>query len=245
MLHRTPGLVRSFAVSLAAGAAACGTVLDAEQTPGRGLLDEGRVDVRLDGSSDCNTLAGHRLDRYVAEPRAGSELNLVGIYEAPAAPGAGAGRFEIEVHRKAPMVLVLSAHEATAWVVRAGDGAQLEEVIVTGYHAQSAEVPAGVPLTVRSYATDGAFFGNAYMWPHAGEACADFFPPATCDELGDAWQAELGFHIESASKLVDSVELWSGLALTSFHGCREMSQLTLEDDQPLLVTGAGAAATSR
>jgi hypothetical protein len=50
--------------------------------------------------------------------------------------------------------------------------------------------------------------------------------------LGDAWQVELGFHIDSISKLVEGVELWSGLELTSFHGCREMSRLTLEDDQP-------------
>lgn len=233
MLHRTPGLDRSLALMATCAAAACGTVVDHEQTPGRGLLDEGRVDVRLDGASDCNTTAGHRLDRYVAESRAGSELHIVGIYDALRAPGAGAGRFEIEVRRKRPMVLVLSAHEATEWIVRADAGAQIEEIIVTGYHAQNAQVPAGIPVTNRSYALDGSFFGNAYMWPHAGEACTDFFPAATCDTLGGAWQVELGFQIDNISKLVDGVELWSGLELTSFHGCREMSQLTLEDDQLL------------
>lgn len=235
MLHRTSRLTQFLVITMAAcGAAACGTVVDHEQqAPGRGLLDEGRVDVRLDGTSDCNTTAGHRLDRYVAEPRDGSELHVVGIYDALRAPSAGVGRFEIEVHRKTPMVLVLSAHEATEWIVRADAGAQIEEVIVTGYHAQSVQVPAGIPVTSRSYALDGSFFGNAYMWPHAGEACTDFFPASTCDTLGDAWQVELGFHIDNISKLVDGVELWSGLELTSFHGCREMSQLTLEDDQPL------------
>jgi hypothetical protein len=208
-------------------------VLDHEQAPAGGLLDEGRIDVRLDGASDCNTPAGHRLDRYVAEPRAGSELHVVGIYDAVRAPGASASRFEIEVRRKTPMVLVLSAHEATEWSVRAAPGARIEAVLVTGYHAQSAQVPAGVRLTSRSYAEDGSFFGNAYMWPHTGETCTDFFPAITCDMLGDTWQLELGFHIESTSELVASVEQWSGLALTSFHGCREMSRLTLEEDRPL------------
>lgn len=230
MPHRTPGLVL---VIIAACSAACGTVLDREQAPSGGLLEEGRIDVRLDGISDCNTAAGHRLDRYVAEPRAGSELHVVGIYDAQRVPGAGASRFEIDVRRKAPMVLVLSAHEATEWIVRADPDARIEAVLVTGYHAQSAEVPAGVPLTNRSYATNGTFFGNAYMWPDAGETCTDFFPALTCDMFGDAWQIELGFHIDSASKLVTAVERWSGLELTSFHGCREMSRLTLEDDQPL------------
>jgi hypothetical protein len=212
--------------------ASCGTVLELEQAPAAGLLDEGRSDVRLDGASDCNTAAGHRLDRYVAEPREGSELHVVGIYNALGASGDGVGRFEIEVRRERPMVLVLSAHDATEWIVSAGPDARIEAVVVTGYHAQSAQVPDGVMLVNRSYAQDGAFFGNAYMWPLHGDACADFFPPATCDMLGDAWQAELGQQVENVNQLVESVELWSGLSLTSFHGCREMSRLALEEDQP-------------
>lgn len=234
MFHRTPGLGHFLSALAACAAAACGTVLDHEQAPGTGLLDQGRVDVRLDGTSDCNTTAGHRLDRYVAEPRAGSELHVVGIYDAARVPGQGIGRFEIEVRRTTPLVLVLSAHEATEWVVRADPGARIEAILVTGYHAQSAQVPAGIPFSNRNYAMNGTFYGNAYMWPHRGETCTDFFPAATCDMLGDAWQVELGFQIENASQLVDGAELWSGLELTSFHGCREMSQLTLEDDQPLL-----------
>jgi hypothetical protein len=232
MLHRPPGLARFLLLATCATAASCGTVLDHEQTPSTGLLDQGRSDVRLDSDNDCNTAAGHRLDRYVAEPRAGIELHVVGIHGAPRAPGESVGRFEIEIRRTSPLVLVLSAHEATEWIVRADPAARIESVIVTGYHAQSAQVPAGVELVQRDYATDGAFFGNAYMWPENGETCTDFFPPATCDMLGDAWQVELGFHIDNLQQLVDGVELWSALLLTSFHGCREMSQLTLEDDRP-------------
>jgi hypothetical protein len=233
MLHRTTGLARVLFVVACANTASCGTVVDVEQAPDTALLDQGRDDVRLDGDSDCNTAAGHRLDRYVAAPRAGAELHVVGIHGAPRPPGASVGRFEIEVRRKEPLVLVLSAHEATEWIVRAGPDARIESVIVTGYHAQSAEVPAGVSLLARSYATDGAFFGNAYMWPDEGEACTDFFPPATCDMLGAAWPAELGFHIDSLEQLVEGVELATGLELASFHGCREMSRLALEDDRPV------------
>lgn len=213
-------------------AASCGTVVDHEQAPSTGLPDQGRSDdVRLDSGNDCNTAAGHRLDRYVAEPREGTELHIVGIYDADRVPGESVGRFEIEIHRKSPMVLVLSAHEATEWIVRAGPDAQIESVVVTGYHTQSAQVPAGVELVNRSYATDGAFFGNAYMWPINGEICTDFFPVATCDMLGDAWQVELASHVDSLDRLVAGVELWTGLSLSSFHGCREMSRLTLEDDR--------------
>lgn len=232
MLHRTSGLARVLFMVACGTAVSCGTVVDHEQAPSARLLDRGRSDVRMDGDSDCNVAAGHRLDHYVAGSRAGTELHVVGIYGAPRAPGASAGRFEIEVSRKEPLALVLSAHEATEWIVRAGAGTQIESVIVTGYHAQSAQVPPGVTLLSRSYATDGAFFGNAYMWPTGGEACTDFFPPATCDMLGNAWPAELAFHVDSASQLVDGVELWTGLPLTSFHGCREMSRFTLEDDRP-------------
>jgi hypothetical protein len=231
MLHRTPRLARFLVIAACGAAASCGTVLDHEQAPSKGLLEQGRSDVRLDGDSDCDTAAGHRLDRYVAEARAGTELHVVGVHDARAS-GDTAGKFEIEVHRTSPLVLVLSAHEATEWTVRADPGAQIQSVIVTGYHAQSAQVPAGVELVSRSYATDGAFFGNAYMWPMSGETCADFFPPATCDMLGDAWQVELGFHIDNLEQLVAGVELWTGLPLTSFHGCRAMSRLTLEDDRP-------------
>jgi len=213
-------------------AASCGAVLDHEQAPSEGLPDQGRGDVRMDRDDDCNTAAGHRLDRYLAEPRDGSELHVVGIYGAPRPPGESAGRFEIEVSRTSPLVLVLSAHEATEWIVRAAPGARIESVIVTGYQAQSATVPAGIPLVSRSYATDGAFFGNAYMWPQYGEACADFFPPATCEMLGDAWPVELEFHLDSLAQMVDAVERWTELPLSSFHGCREMSRLGLEDDRP-------------
>lgn len=232
MRFRTHGLTRLLAVAAWAVAASCGTVVDHEQAPGASMLEPGRGDVRLDHDHDCNTAAGARLDRYVAEPRQGTELHVVGIYGAPPAPGEGVRRFELEVRRERPLVLVLSAHEPTEWIVRAAPEARIEAVIVTGYHAQTAQVPAGVELVRRDYATDGSFFGNAYMWPSDGQACADFFPPAQCDELGDTWPVELGFHVDSVNQLVDGVELWTGLALTSFHGCREMSRLTLGEDRP-------------
>lgn len=229
MCNRTFGLAR--AALLAACTASCGSAVDHEHSPATGLLEQGSDDVRLDGDSDCDPVAGDHLDRYVATSRTNGELHIIGIHEAARAPGDDFGRFELEVERTGPSIVVLSAHEATEWIVRTAPEANIETILVTGYHAQRVQAPASVEVVNQSYAEGAWFFGNAYMWPREGEQCADFFPPATCDQIGDTWQAELRSHLDRARQLVDGVEEWSGRALDSFHGCRAMSQFTLRDDQ--------------
>ncbi|ACY15619.1 hypothetical protein [Haliangium ochraceum] len=226
-------LRRSCAGLLLAGASGCGSAVDREHAPQEGLLDEGVGDVRLDGASDCDPAAGDHLDRYVAAAEEGGELHIVGIYQAPRTPGDERGRFEITLERTGPSVLVLSAHEATEWVVKAAPQASIESILVTGYHAQQVHAPAGVEVVNQSYAEGGWFFGNAYMWPREGEGegedCRDFFSADTCAALGDAWQVTLREHIDNARNLVLGVEEWSGRTLSSFHGCREMSHFVLRD----------------
>lgn len=92
-----------------------------------------------------------------------AELRIFAIHEASSTLGdaasSGAGVATVHVDRDVRTVLVLSAHEATHWIVTA-DGGGLETVILDGRHAHSATVPPGV--TVESASGDRALAPCGY-----------------------------------------------------------------------------------
>jgi hypothetical protein len=131
------------------------------------------------------------------------ELNLVAMYESDLGHGAGPGTTTVDVRRAGEMVLVLSSYEPVHWVVTASTATDLLEVVLNGYHAQSASVPSGVKVTERSIATTGSWWHCGYQWPAS---------TGGCDER----------------RLVAEAERYSGLALSSFQGCYHGTAWVLE-----------------
>ncbi|WP_095984679.1 hypothetical protein [Cystobacter fuscus] len=95
----------------------------------------------------------------------GAQLHVIGIYQA--ALGAdGTRSVQVRVTRAGSSVLVLSAYTATTWNVKVEPGANVERIIVNGYHAQKVSAPAGVPVEIRSYEQTQNYVGPfAYEWP--------------------------------------------------------------------------------
>ncbi|HVK66582.1 MAG TPA: hypothetical protein VM694_18995 [Polyangium sp.] len=146
-------------------------------------------------------------DVVVPAPVCGSELHLIGIYESHGNHGGGvhpAGAASVHVERQSSSILVLSSYEPVHWTVTAAEGVTLEKVILNGYHDQTADVPAGVPVEIHD-GPDGSLGAYGYAWPHA--------------EGGSDTQA-----------LVAAAQNVTGRVLTSFHGCYQATQFTLHDD---------------
>ncbi|HEU4535604.1 MAG TPA: hypothetical protein VFS00_15860, partial [Polyangiaceae bacterium] len=148
------------------------------------------------GNADGPHACGEgRYDHYEEVTPSGAALHVVGIYTPPPS-----GEVTVDVTRPGPSVLVLSAYEATRWVVNVAPGATVERVILSGYYAPTAQVPEGVPVEVHSYDSDGdgeadgggSAFGFAYQWPGV-----------------------------ATTEVVSNAEAASGRGLTSFRGCYE------------------------
>lgn len=172
---------------------------------------------------DCDVDAGYELDTHDADPS--GDLQVVGIYEARnhdapwwAEPGCAAyldqcagSCTEIDQHcdrtskphaatahvaAGGPRVLVLASYDPTNWTVTLEPDAPLERVILSGYHDQTAVVPAGVKV-------ERADLGVAFEWFAADELakkCADVESPEYCEGFGDYWQRE---RAESAARAKD------------------------------------------
>jgi hypothetical protein len=122
----------------------------------------------------------------------GTQLHVVGIYEAANAAGTSRreGKVDVRVTRPGPSVLVLSSYEPTFWNVVVEPGASVERIILSGYYAQSVAAPEGTPIESYSYDAGGSYIGFGYSWP-------------SYDARG----------------LVETAQALTGLSLTSFRGC--------------------------
>jgi hypothetical protein len=92
------------------------------------------------------------------------ELHVVGVYEAHGnhnSENHPNGAASVRIERPGHSILALSSYEPVHWTVTVADGVVLDQVILNGYYAQTADVPAGVPVEVNSL---GAY---AYAWPSA------------------------------------------------------------------------------
>lgn len=142
-----------------------------------------------------------------------TELHIVGVYNGSEVAGAHGierrGSVDVRVARPGhDVVLVLAAYDPVDWAVTVADGTRLSRVILSGYHAQRARVPSGVPLDIfgiedQRLLGDGASYG--YQWP--------------------------SIHAEQLAK---AAQHWTGLALTSFRGCHQSSHFVIEDGPPTL-----------
>jgi len=199
-------------------------------------------------SQDCDVDAGYELDTYA--PAAGT-LQIVGVYEArngdapwwadpecdaclqdeacssdPASFDAACDR-EPKPHAgnvhvaSSTSTLVLASYEPTNWTVTADASSALTRVILSGYGASTAVVPAGVTV-------ETADLGYAYEWYTDEELalkCEDVEDPTYCDAIGDYWETERLNSSLLAKALVDNAEALSGDKLGAFHGCYSMSSI--------------------
>ena len=211
---------------------ACGTVIDYRQEVD--YLPDGDRAWTATGENDCDAAAGYLLDEYMAEEIAAPELHVVGIYSA-SSPSSPFGELTLRVERAGPTVLVLSAYEETRWTILPGAGAEVARIIATGYEAQEVDAPDGVEIEIIDVASSGDMLGLGVVWPSEGDrgdGCADFFSPAQCDLYSSAWRLHLQRRIEEVSRLVERAEDRTGLALSTFHGCQVMTELTLAEAMP-------------
>ena len=91
-----------------------------------------------------------------------------------------------------------SSYEGVTWTITAAPGTTITDVILSGYDLQTAVVPMGT--TVDNHSGPGmALSSSAYQWNDA-----------------------------STAQLVAAVEGLTGAAITSFHGCYQGSDFTIE-----------------
>jgi hypothetical protein len=149
------------------------------------------IDTADGGNADGVHACEGNYDHYEHGAGTGTQLHVIGIYEAADADGSGAGIVDVQVTRPGSSVLLLSAYERTHWNVQVGPGAFVERIVLSGYYAQSVNAPEGAKI--ESYAVDAVdsnWLGYGYDWP-------SYY----------------------SFDLVDKAQSLTGLELTSFRGC--------------------------
>lgn len=154
----------------------------------------------LGGSGDFST--------YVASSVGDKELHIIGVYEARSDHGGGRdpeGAIEVKIDRQnKPMVLALSAYEPVRWKINAAPGANIDKIILNGYHGQSVSGVSGIPIEEHSYERTGDYLGNfIYKWGSASEST-------------------------NTPSLVTKLEQLNHTNLTSFQGCYRGSSFAIK-----------------
>ena len=81
-----------------------------------------------------------------------AEVHVRGLYESHG------GKAIVEVRKsKKPIILVLCAYESVTWNIHVDEGAQVVQVIASGYHKQTVE---GVKVPVATYSADERSVGR-------------------------------------------------------------------------------------
>ena len=154
---------------------------------------------------DCATDQGYEVNRRAGQV-GGTELHVLTVYESRGDHAYGyhpTGEARVEVTRSAPVILVLSSYEPTHWTV-SGDSAQIELVILNGYHTQTLTIADGVTVIDRS----GLEEGNTIL-----SACSYGDDSDGCD----------------TTSLISGAEALAGEPVTSLIGCYHASSFTVGD----------------
>lgn len=107
---------------------------------------------------------GYQPSFYVSTERESPEVYIVGIYE-----GAN-GQMNVNVNRREPLILVLSAYAATTWNINAASGTNILRVLVNAQAPQTVNGPAGV--AVDRYEGASALACMPHVWPLRGSCDA-------------------------------------------------------------------------
>lgn len=150
---------------------------------------------------DCDVEAGYEISSWRAtEPRS-PRLWIGGVYQTHGDHSGGnhpEGMGTVTWGLPGRNVLVLSSYEPVAWTVTLTEGAQLDRLILTGYHAQRAEVPAGVEVEIHTYEGGADDFACGHALPGDGGGC-------------------------EGEELVDFAQRATGLPMFAFDGCYDAS----------------------
>jgi len=147
----------------------------------------------------------------VQRAAAATELHVVGVYEGHEVQGPHGvePRSAVAVHVARPgrdVILALSAYDPVDWTITVEAGTRLQKVILSGYHAQRATTPTGVPLDIYGYDDHRQLVpegGYGYEWP--------------------SFQAEA---------VVQAAQSVAGVPLTSFRGCYRSAHFAIGDEAP-------------
>jgi hypothetical protein len=171
-----------------------------------GLLTPFATGANSSGCGDIIIGGGGTPDEHPAPAPCGPELHILGVYETSSDHSGNnhpTGAGTVHVERQGSFVLALSSYEPVDWTVTAAPGAVIEKVILNGYHAQSAVVPAGVPVEIHD---EGGWLGSyAYAWPSSDGG-------------------------SDTASTVSAFEALAGRPMTSFHGCYHATSFVLGAD---------------
>lgn len=174
------------------------------------LFNNGKFNPPPSQSTGLNPKAygkGYRDSNYTTpqeflDPNAEAELHFIGVYEGQYPPGVGhsgknhpQGTVTIFVKKSdKPIILALSSYESVNWNIVLEEGAELKEVITSGYYKQDITgLPENVKVTNRER-------GGAYTY---------------------GWETEHNRGGGNHEKAIDSIREFTGLREATFQGIYE------------------------
>jgi hypothetical protein len=140
-------------------------------------------------------------DSYNAGSAGGTEMHIIGVYGPLVYPN---GQINVQVDRRAPLVLVLTSYDAVQWNVTASPGTQIERIVLSSYDPSTASAPPEIPIDSIVYDENDQYPNIAYAWPN--------------DTGGGNTQ-----------RVIKDIEAETGLKMTSFGGCYTGESFTLTD----------------
>ena len=142
----------------------------------------------------------YRFSNPTGEP----ELIVLSLYEADGGHGGPPGTVTVDIQRNADIVLVMSSYEPVEWQLTTSGGANVQEILLNGYHSQTVTGAGSIPTSTRSYDQTGTNFGAScgYSWPYAGGGC-------------------------DTNQLITGLQFHTGLTTTEFAGCYHGTSFTV------------------
>ena len=207
---------------------------------------DGAINSRTSGKlvieSDCDTDAGYSLDTFEADKHGG--LQVIGIYEPrnddppwwsdpscspdPMAcwpPEHKPHPGFVHVAKGGPTALFLTSYEPTNWTITADPGAQLAQVILSGYYDNTAVVPDGVKVTTLK--DELGYAGFEWLTDEdLALQCTDVESAVYCEHAADYWKQQREQEAAQMRHLVAEAEQISGMKLHAFAGCYAMSTVS-------------------
>ena len=147
--------------------------------------------------SKCN---GGQIYTVAGSSTTEPELHILSAYEP-----TSTGVIHVQIDRATQMTLVLSSYEPVHWIVNQVSGAQIDTILLNGYHSQTVTADSSISVETRSYDQTSSNFGNwcGYAYPYNNGGC-------------------------DTNLLLQGVTAYTGLDWTSFNGCYTVEEFLLE-----------------
>jgi len=123
---------------------------------------------------DCDLQGGYEVSSWRATEPSSPRLWIGGVYQTRGDHSGGyhpEGSATVSWGVPGRNVLVLGSYEPTQWTITVEDGAELELVVVTGYHDQRVVAPPDVAVEIHTYENGASPFACGYSLPGDGGGC--------------------------------------------------------------------------